>query len=338
MEYSKHEAKEWARAHMQGVCNVIMPTFTSDLRQLNEQAIRHDVRRNIQLGFWGALVVAECGTTREEYKRFLDIVVDEGKGKLRAVVHGNFDTMTDVVEICRYAEGAGAAALLLTYPPTFYPRSDQDIYDYSAGVMNQTSLATVLFAVHQWNFARVHEGQISVDLADRLADLPNAVAVKAEGEKPGIGSVLEMLDRCGDRLLISDPREFNAPAWYRIFDMQWMGTSNFECYGGTIPRYVNHLRRGEVKEAMQLYWQIHPMRATRSADLAASAGAQVIHRFSWKYQGWLNGYNGGPLRMPTMRLSDSQANRLHAAAIKSRLIPADAPGDLDSFYLGRNPA
>ena len=39
-----------------GVCNVIMPSFTSDLQALNEKAIRHDVRRNIELGFWGALL------------------------------------------------------------------------------------------------------------------------------------------------------------------------------------------------------------------------------------------------------------------------------------------
>ena len=36
MEYTKPEAKEWARQHMKGVCNVIMPTFTSDLKALNE--------------------------------------------------------------------------------------------------------------------------------------------------------------------------------------------------------------------------------------------------------------------------------------------------------------
>ena len=63
MDYSRANAKEWAREHWRGVCNVIMPSFTSDLRQLNEKAIRHDVRRNIELGFWGTLLVSECGTT-----------------------------------------------------------------------------------------------------------------------------------------------------------------------------------------------------------------------------------------------------------------------------------
>src|SRR5579883_1125207 len=92
MEYTKTEAKEWAKANMRGVCNVIMPTFTSDLKRLNEKAIRHDVRRNMELGFWGALVVSECGTTMDEYKRFLEICIDEARGKHRFVIQASFDT------------------------------------------------------------------------------------------------------------------------------------------------------------------------------------------------------------------------------------------------------
>src|SRR5580658_8628883 len=111
LPYKKSEAKEWSREHMKGVCNVIMPSFTHDLRALNEKAIRSDVRRCIELGFWGSLVVSECATTKDEYKRFLDIVIDEAKGRLRTVVHGSFDTLEDVNEINRFAESAGADAL-----------------------------------------------------------------------------------------------------------------------------------------------------------------------------------------------------------------------------------
>jgi 4-hydroxy-tetrahydrodipicolinate synthase len=120
VQYTKDEAKDWAREHMRGVCNVIMPTFTSDLTTLNEAAIRHDVRRDIDLGFWGALLVSECGTTCEEYKRFVEIAVDEARDRLHLVVQGSFDTLEETIEISRFAEGAGASALLPSYPPTFY--------------------------------------------------------------------------------------------------------------------------------------------------------------------------------------------------------------------------
>jgi 4-hydroxy-tetrahydrodipicolinate synthase len=338
MLYAKQEAKDWARERMKGVCNVILPTFTQDLRRLNEKAIRHDVRRDIELGFWGALVVSEAGTTREEYKQFLDIVVDEAKGRLHAVVHGSFDTIEDVIEVNQYAERAGASLLLLSYPPTFYPRSDGDIYDYTARVLNATNLAAVLFAVHQWNFAHVHPADLSPRLIAELADLPNAVAVKAEGGGPaGPGAMVQIMDLCRDKLLISDPREFNSPAWVRWFGMQWMGTSNFEYAGDRVPRYFTLMHQGKWDEAMDIYWSFQPARMARLADMQSVAGANFIHRFSWKYQGWLNGMNGGPLRLPVMKLTNAQAFRLRDAFIRSGLVSEGTRGDLGEFFVGRNP-
>ena len=73
MEYTKATAKEWAKGVFHGVCNVIIPSYTADLKRLNEKAIRHDVRRNIELGFWGALLVSEAGTTMAEMKQFMEI-------------------------------------------------------------------------------------------------------------------------------------------------------------------------------------------------------------------------------------------------------------------------
>ena len=74
---------------------------------------------------------------------------------------------------------------------------------------------------------------------------------------------------------------------------------------------------------MRVYWQIHPIRMTRLADMASFAGANFIHRNSWKYQGWLNGFNGGPLRLPVMKITDAAAHRLRDAMIKAGTIPSD---------------
>jgi dihydrodipicolinate synthase/N-acetylneuraminate lyase len=81
LKYKKHEAKDWARQNWHGLCNVIIPSFSADLKRLNESGIRHDVRRNIELGYWGALLVSEAATTEAEYIEFMQIAVDEAKGK-----------------------------------------------------------------------------------------------------------------------------------------------------------------------------------------------------------------------------------------------------------------
>jgi len=79
-EYRKSEAREWAKANMRGVANVIIPTFTQDLRKLNERAIRHDVRKEIEYGFWGTLLVSETATTIAEYTQFAEWAADEPRG------------------------------------------------------------------------------------------------------------------------------------------------------------------------------------------------------------------------------------------------------------------
>jgi dihydrodipicolinate synthase/N-acetylneuraminate lyase len=338
LKYSKGEAKDWAREHMKGVCNVIMPSFTSDLKGLNEAGIRHDVRKCIEFGFWGSLVVSECATTKDEYKRFLEIVIDEAKGRLYTVVHGSFDTLEDVNEINRFAESAGADVLLTTYPPNFYPTSQEDIRDYTERVMAGTNLASVIFSVHQWGFGRLHPSDIRVDIVKYLAALPNAVAVKAEGGPPGNGAIVEILDAVGDQILVSDPRESWAPGHVKWFGMQWMGTSNFEAFNNVVPTYFRQMHEGKWKEAMENYWKIYGIRTRRLADLASFSGANFIHRTSWKYQSWLNGFNGGPMRLPTMRISAGSAAPLREAMIKAGTIPADTPADLTGFYAGRIPA
>src|ERR1700742_4008690 len=80
--YAPSEAREWVRSERKAVCNVIIPSYSADLRDVNETAIRHDVRRDIELGFAGALAVAETAVTTDEYIRFVEWAADEAAGRL----------------------------------------------------------------------------------------------------------------------------------------------------------------------------------------------------------------------------------------------------------------
>ena len=64
-------------------------------------------------------------------------------------------------------------------------------------------------------------------------------------------------------------------------------------------------------------------------------GANLIHRVGWKYLSWLNGFNGGLLRMPQMRLSPGQMRALRTGLASSGFeIPEEDVG----FLMGRNPS
>ncbi len=333
----RSEAKAWAREVFRGVCNVIIPSYAADLRSLNEAAIRHDVRRNIELGFWGALLVSEAGTTREEMRRFMEIAVDEAAGRQRFLLQGVFDTADDIVEMCRAGEAIGVDGVLLGHPNTFYPRTTAELEEYTRHVCAATDLPVALFVAAHSNLSRLDPRGYPQDLLERLADVDTIVAVKYELGRQHTMRTYDCFRRMGNApVLMSDPMEFNAPMWVDLFDMQWMGTSNYEFYGDRTPRMFDALLDGKREDAMELYWEIQPAREARRQEMAALGPMNFVHRYLWKYMSWLNGYNGGPMRQPAPKLNDGQMRRAAAGLAAAGII--DAAPDPADFFVGRYPA
>lgn len=337
LPYTRSEVKAWARANLKGVCNVVMPTFTADFKSLNEAAIRHDVEHCARLGYSGTLLVSECGTTFEEYLQLIDIAVEARPEGFQLLVHGSFNSVEETIEASQYGAERGCEGLLLSYDPNFYPASEDDVYEYTKRVSDSTDLGIVLFAVPTWGFARFHPSQFSPFLVERLASLEMAMAVKYEANHPGlVTGMADVQRRVGDAIVVSDPMEFNGPGWVRLFGMQWMGTSGYEYFGDRVPRWFKLVTENRWDEAMEVYWSCQPARQVRGALHASVAGAKLIHRPAWKYMGWLQGFNGGPLRMPQMRLDGKLMRDLREGLVKSGYELGPEPDS--EFFVGRYPA
>jgi dihydrodipicolinate synthase/N-acetylneuraminate lyase len=338
--YASGEAREWAREHLRGVAGCVAPTVTSDFSGLNEAAIRHDVRHEKELGFAGILLVGETGTTPEEMRRFVEIAVDEAGGDLLTILQASEPTLETNVALVRHAEDTGVDVVLPSFPSSFYPLSEDDVHAYYAALAGSTSLAMIVFAIHLWNFGRLHPSAFSPDLIGRLIDdCPNVAAVKNEIGAPGVAGIAQVFERFNDRVVVSDPFEMNAPAWVRAYGMQFLGTSNYEALGPAVPRIFDLLHTdGGFEDAMELYWQVHPARQANMQLMGATTGGTaVVARMLWKYQGWLHGFNGGPIRSALSgRINDGQMRAFRAAVAASGL-PVPDEGD-DAFFVGRNPA
>jgi hypothetical protein len=48
---------------------------------------------------------------------------------------------------------------------------------------------------------------------------------------------------------------------------------------------------------------------------ASSLGGGIVPRLLWKYQYWLDGFNGGPIRQPHLRLNDRQMGIIRSQGI-----------------------
>jgi 4-hydroxy-tetrahydrodipicolinate synthase len=112
--YRKTEARDWAWEHLRGVANVVIPSFSADLHHLNEKGIRHDIRRELELGFAGTLLVSEVAMSIEEYGQFFEWANDESKGRLKLIHHASFNTFDDNILAVRHAERHGGELILLS--------------------------------------------------------------------------------------------------------------------------------------------------------------------------------------------------------------------------------
>ncbi|SNS25175.1 4-hydroxy-tetrahydrodipicolinate synthase [Streptosporangium subroseum] len=336
LPYTRAEVKDRARTEWRGLCNVTLPSFTSDFSTLNAAGIAHDVRLAAQYGFWGTLVASESGTTLEEYLRFMEIAAEAAPERFRLVAHLSFSTVEEELIAAKAAEALGYEAALLSYPPGFRPGSASDIVDHTKYVAERTDLALIMFAVMTWGFSPLHPSGFPPEAIEEIARIDTAAALKYEGG--GSASMTAFADihrRVGDRLIVENPMEQNLPALVEKFGVPWFGTSAYESFGDRVPRVYELASAGKYDEAMDVFWSYQAARAAKGAFHASFAGAGLIHRVGWKYLGWLQGFNGGLLRMPQMRLNPGQMKSLRAGLAASGF---ELPTGDEDFYLGRNPA
>ncbi|WP_280247985.1 dihydrodipicolinate synthase family protein [Nocardia abscessus] len=336
--YLKDDARAWAREHLVGVSGVTIPTFSTDLTRLNRTAIEHDIDKLINLGYDYTLLVSEVAITPEENAEFTSIARGVAGDRLKLFFHAAFGTLADNIQAVKLAEKAGADLVLLSYPSQFWPTQEREIYDYTRQFCEATDLGVMLFPIPLWGFERVHPAGMSVEFVRHLLEtVPNIVAIKSEQAYPLPPGIIEMYHHFRDQVVISHPIESQCLPLMGVMDLQFSGTSNTQWMSGYYPEAFHLAREGKWEEAMLRYWQVHPARlANDSAAATYVGGTGVINRTMWKYQDWLAGFNGGPLRHPAMRVPDRVMKSLRAGLQAANLPVTDSPDE--EFIRGRFPA
>lgn len=335
--YQRKDARAWAQEHLVGCSGVTIPSYSANLKSLNERGIRHDIQKITDLGFKHTLLCTEVAITPQENAQFTSWAKDTAGDKLGLFFHAGFGTLAENIEAVQLAEKAGADIVLLSYPTNFWPTSEQEIYDYTKDFCDATNLAVMLFPIPLWGFERIHPAGMSLALIRRLLDdCPNIVAIKAEQGFPHVGGLIETYHKFGREVIISCPIESDIIPLASLMKVQFSGTSYTQWMSDYFPRAFDLAVQGRHEEAMQLYWQVAPARgAVGAATGAYMPGSNFINRTQWKYMDWLAGFNGGPLRAPTPRIPDRLMKVLRQGLQASRLPCTD---DADSqFMVGRFP-
>jgi len=315
MKYSPNEAKEWAKSHMKGLDSTFLPSFTPDTLELDEAGIRHDIRELIRHGFFGTTLVTEAGTTPDQDQQIIKWMVDEAKGRIGITLALRYYTIEKNIEMARFAEVVGCDSVMLCYPPNFHPQDYEEVYEYSRTICESTNIAVILFPSIKDNFP--FPASIPAQWLNKMADFKNVVGMK-------IGTLeWAWIDECfrlfGDKICISYPFDDAWPILIRKYGMQWSGASPWQMFQTPDnPRQVrmfNLFQDGKMDDAMELYWQIDPVRKVVNQLGIASAMMGLYNFQQWKYGDELVGMAGGELPMPRLLLFTHQKMQLRQAMI-----------------------
>ena len=338
VDYTKSQAREWAKEHWKGAIAVTIPSYSADFSSINENAIRHDILKLKELGFAGTLLVTEVNITPEENARATAVAREAGGPDFQLFFHAAFNTLEENIHALALAEKEGVDRVLLSYPTAFWPTSLDEVFDYTKQLADSTDLGVMLFGLPAWGFERIDNAGMPVSWVRHVLDeIPNIVAIKAEQGYPGIAGIMEMYHHFREEVIISCPIEGETIPLMSVLDFQFSGTSNSNWMSDYYPRAFDLARAGQWEEAMKLWWQVAPARAANTAILTGSAvGTTVINRTGWKYQEWLAGFNGGALRAPAPRIPDRLMKQARQALVASGLPVTDLPDS--EFVKGRTRA
>jgi 4-hydroxy-tetrahydrodipicolinate synthase len=332
MKIKKSELKKWSKDHLKGVENTLFPSFMPDMKNLDEEGIRLDVRQSIKHGFYSTMCATEAGLTQEECKRFVEIVTDEAKEKIVVTTSLILDSFENNMELLKHAEKVGVSGILLGYPPSFFPRTADEVYQETKRFCDATDMHVTIYPSPHFNFSRFHPSGFPLEILEKVAEIENVVAVKV-GE---LGLFSECHARIGDKVLVGCPVERYAPLLVQGFKMQWMGAGCYEVFQSLdnpfLVQYFNLLLEKNFKDAMEIYWRLTPARVVFEEQFNKTVMSGTYNWQQQKYYQWCVGGNGGLTRQPAMKVHDFEIQTTNMAF---RMIGIEPSQNTEEFYMGR---
>ena len=221
MEFSRNEAKAWAKQNYQGLEGTLMPSFKPDLSALDEEGIRWDINYYIEHGMFSVLAAVESTSmSMAERCEFVRIACDEARGRMLISAPVLLDTMRDDVEFLKYFQSIGGHHVLLGTPVQFHPDTKDEAFQAFKSVCDAVDLCIDIYPAARFDLSRLGPGMLALDIIDRLADIDNVVGLKVGNLNPPNFSA-HLFSKVGDRLLVQDPLD---SAWAFIVGVcgaQW---------------------------------------------------------------------------------------------------------------------
>jgi len=318
-KYSKNDAQDWANINVTGQWSTLMTPFTPE-DDIDENGIRSDVRRLIDLGSQGAGCTWGMGEfwslTTEERKQVYEIVSDESKGKLLTAAHVSHSSIKTVIDLATHAEDQNFDLLVLA-APYFVTKKEDQVIEWVNLLAQKTNLGIMFYNSPQFGITMTPNG------LKEICKIPNVVGVKEASFNPEIS--IETHLTLGEQSLISTPDEWIFHKGKELGFQQKVMFANTSDWRFDTPEsnyYVQFINKAidgnldiemyeehlaPIKAVSDKWWQytVKKMNGALPASLC-------------KFWGEIMGMSGGSVRPPLVDLSDSEKTDLKNDIAKAR--------------------
>ena len=331
--------KEWALEHYKGIENLFMPSFSPDFNTLDEDGIRHDVQNSIRNQFFSMLITPLGMRSDAENRQFAKVVCEAAGDK---ILKGMMVTQKDLaadLEIMTFAEEIGATHLFMNPAPSLRKaKTEEEVYQVYVERITATILPVVLYG----SFSTLSKGIVPVRIFDKLADLPNVVAIKLT-QPMNMAAAFYVCEKLSDRLLVGPVNLDFVPVLAKHYPVQWCGQWNVEAVQTPEKPYAFELLKAlnekRYEDAMDVYKTLEPALSAffeLQAPLILNGGHPWSHM---KYIQWCGGGNGGLLRdthapvdqVPV--LDEAARKRIKDTFLKVGIAPVDTLDE--EFMVGK---
>ncbi len=335
----KQDRKAWARKQFRGFENILLPSFTADFQGLDEAGIAYDVRQSIKHGCFSVFAVP-LALSLAEQRHFLEVVVTAAGGDVTVGLPLMEPSIEGQYKLLDIAEQTGCSHVLIHPPFEYHAESEDQLYEYYRELIESTDLGVVLWATDGTQFTHLHPSNVVLSVFDRLADLPNVVAIKLMATL-SLPTVYECCERLHDRVLIGSVSLGLMPLLVKHYGVQWSGAWTIEALQSPekpyVVEYLDNLIAGREAEAMKIFWKIKPAYDALFVLMAPMLPKGIHPNIHLKYYQWAVGGNGGLLREPMdpkeaeFPLQPHERDSIKAALRSIDLEPRE---DEESFLVG----
>jgi 4-hydroxy-tetrahydrodipicolinate synthase len=301
MNYRRHDAKAYARAHFKGIWAAALTPFAPD-HAIDEAGLRRNLRHWANdLGIDGVFISGKQGEffsmSVAERKRTFDIAVEELGGQ-RTILSCSDQNLDVVIELARHAQAIGADYIVVHAPVLhFLHQQDDTLYEYYRAISERVEIGIALWSHPDSGYL------MSPELCARVAEIPNVVAIKYSVPREMYARLTRL---AGDKLLVSTASE---EEWLdNIIELGW------QLYLCSSPPYLLQTRsdrrmreytdlamRGETARARAVRDTLNPVREA----IRRTRPPEKFHAHSKFWQELLGQY-GGAVRRPMLELTDAE--------------------------------